>query len=437
MLAPGARLIALLALAFVGAAPPGVAVPRRAARRARAATGGPQTPEVELPEIRGKRRPAGAPRARAPEPGAAPATAAALELAAWVFVAAFCDAVAPSAVLPAGSRLLGENPDLWWFAMCLLLVVSFAPPMVRPVQNDAADPALFFNRAQCNEWKGWMQVAFVAYHYANAQGVYVPIRWFVSAYVWLTGFGNARYFWRTADFSGARFLKMVWRINCFAAPLSLATGTHWIAYYVVALHTVHFALCFAAFGLARAGGRCLPCGAGRGRDLLGALPALALYAAVAAAVWEFGGYDLALRPALSSAFGAPFETYFWYRTRMDYLSSFFGAVFAAALPSVVAVWVVGDRSKTAKGAAAAAAAALAAAGAVAWATHAKPAAYRDVQPYVGTLWVPLYALLRNATPALRNSVSRPLEWVAVWKSTTGLGGPHQTSELSILSLIHI
>ena len=183
--------------------------------------------------------------------------------------------------------------------------------------------------------------------------------------------------------------------------------------------------------MARAGGRCLPCGAGRGRDLLGALPALALYAAVAAAVWEFGGYDVALRPALSSAFGAPFETYFWYRTRMDYLSSFFGAVFAAALPSVVAVWVVGDRSKTAKGAAAAAAAALAAAGVLAWATHAKPAAYRDVQPYVGTLWVPLYALLRNATPALRNSVSRPLEWVAVWKSTTGLGGPHQTSELSI------
>ncbi|KAH8074291.1 N-acetylneuraminate 7-O(or 9-O)-acetyltransferase [Aureococcus anophagefferens] len=336
------------------------------------------TPEVELPEIRGKRQPAGAPRARAPEPGAAPATAAALELAAWVFVAAFCDAVAPSAVLPAGSRLLGENPDLWWFAMALLAVVCFAPPMVRTVGSDAADPALFFNRAQCNEWKGWMQVAFVAYHYANAQGVYVPIRWFVSAYVWLTGFGNARYFWKTSDFSGARFLKMVWRINCFAAPLSLATGTHWIAYYVVALH----------------GARALLRGVRSGER-----------------VPPFGGYDLALRPALSSAFGAPFETYFWYRTRMDYLSSFFGAVFAAALPSVVAVWVVGDRSKTAKGAAAAFAAALAAAGAVAWATHAKPAAYRDVQPYVGTLWVPLYALLRNATPASRNSVSMPLEWV--------------------------
>ncbi|KAH8095439.1 N-acetylneuraminate 7-O(or 9-O)-acetyltransferase [Aureococcus anophagefferens] len=229
VLAPGARLIAL-ALAF--------------------------TPEVELPEIRGKRRPAGAARARRRR-------AAALELAAWVFVAAFCDAVAPSAVLPAGSRLLGENPDLWWFAMALLAVVCFAPPMVRSIQNDAADPALFFNRAQCNEWKGWMQVAFVAYHYANAQGVYVPIRWFVSAYVWLTGFGKARYFWKTSDFSGARFLKMVWRINCFAAPLSLATGTHWIAYYVVALHTVHFALCFAAFGLASACRRCLPGGAGR------------------------------------------------------------------------------------------------------------------------------------------------------------------------------
>ena len=57
-----------------------------------------------------------------------------------------------------------------------------------------------------------MQVAFVAYHYTNAQDVYVPIRWCVSAYVWLTGFGNGVYFWASADFSPKRFVQQIWRM---------------------------------------------------------------------------------------------------------------------------------------------------------------------------------------------------------------------------------
>ena len=35
-----------------------------------------------------------------------------------------------------------------------------------------------------------MQVAFVLYHYYNADEVFAPIRCFVSGYVWLTGFGK-------------------------------------------------------------------------------------------------------------------------------------------------------------------------------------------------------------------------------------------------------
>jgi len=126
------------------------------------------------------------------------------------------------------------------------MLISYAPRLTR--ETDDA----FFDHAQCNEWKGWMQVAFVGYHYANAQSMYVPIRWFVSAYVWLTGFGNATYFLARDDFSMGRFLKMLWRINFFVVFLSLATGTKWIAYYVVALHTVHFVLCFASFGFSKA-----------------------------------------------------------------------------------------------------------------------------------------------------------------------------------------
>ena len=63
-------------------------------------------------------------------------------------------------------------------AMALLLLISYSPRLTRTTDNT------FFSRHQCNEWKGWMQIAFVAYHYANAQDFYVSIRWFVSAYVY-------------------------------------------------------------------------------------------------------------------------------------------------------------------------------------------------------------------------------------------------------------
>ncbi|MEM9523208.1 MAG: protein-export chaperone SecB, partial [Pseudomonadota bacterium] len=85
------------------------------------------------------------------------------------------------------------------------------------VDSKNKDDSIFLSRAQANEWKGWMQVAFVAYHYTNAQDVYVPVRWFVSAYVWLSGFGNGVYFWSSADFSFKRFAQQLWRINFLCA----------------------------------------------------------------------------------------------------------------------------------------------------------------------------------------------------------------------------
>lgn len=64
----------------------------------------------------------------------------------------------------------------------------------------------------------------------------------MSAYVWLTGFGNGVYFWSSADFSAKRFTQQLWRMNFLCLFLSLATGTPWIEYYFVALATVHFVL---------------------------------------------------------------------------------------------------------------------------------------------------------------------------------------------------
>jgi len=93
---------------------------------------------------------------------------------------------------------------------------------------------------------------------------------------------------------------------------------------------------------------------------------------------------------------------------MDYLSSWFGALAATLMPLTVAGWRLVSSSR---GLILTVATALFALGAWAWAANPTAMQYRDVAPYVGTLWVPLYAVLRNATPYLRNRVSVPLEWL--------------------------
>ncbi|KAL5213738.1 hypothetical protein ABZP36_002890 [Zizania latifolia] len=67
---------------------------------------------------------------------------------------------------------------------------------------------LYLNRHQTEEWKGWMQVLFLMYHYFNAKEIYNAIRVFIAAYVWMTGFGNFPYYYVRKDFSISRFAQV-------------------------------------------------------------------------------------------------------------------------------------------------------------------------------------------------------------------------------------
>merc|ERR1711970_253437 len=140
----------------------------------------------------------------------------ALEFAFLLMVCVVGEHRMPSGFLPAGTTIVPENPDLWSFIMVLVFLVSLLNVEVLEEGTE-----VFLSRAQANEWKGWMQVAFVAYHYTNNNDVYVPIRWCVSAYVWLTGFGNGVYFWSSGDFSFKRFAQQLWRMNFLCLFLSL------------------------------------------------------------------------------------------------------------------------------------------------------------------------------------------------------------------------
>lgn len=95
-----------------------------------------------------------------------------------------------------------------------------------------------------------MQFAFIMYHYYRAYFVYNEIRVFVSAYVWMTGFGNFLYFDKKQDFSLERMVSMWLRINYFPILLSVFLSVPLELYYVVPLHTAGFfitmATCYVA-----------------------------------------------------------------------------------------------------------------------------------------------------------------------------------------------
>lgn len=82
---------------------------------------------------------------------------------------------------PASERTYSR--DLFFFLTLVLFGVAAGF-----TRKETADKIL--NREQTEEWKGWMQVMFVWYHYFKAAETYNAIRVFIAAYVWMTGFGE-------------------------------------------------------------------------------------------------------------------------------------------------------------------------------------------------------------------------------------------------------
>ena len=275
---------------------------------------------------------------------------------------------------------------------------------------------------------------------------------------------------------------MAWRINALAALLSLATGTPWMTYYVVALHTLHFGLVFLFGWLG--GFRGVSGGDGGGsssssssssssnsRALQHSWPVLvklAVFLAALAAVWDRRVYGSTVNEVLQALLGRAFAAQFWYRTDLDRFSSWPGVVVGFFWPSLLSVFgfavAASSGGSGGSGSGGSGGSGSGGSGCTAGARHGggggsgqrqqaprvavpppvraragvraalifvsalllasasylcadmlhAPARWREYHPYAGLLWVPAYALCRNASAALRSHVLAPLEFLGAY-----------------------
>lgn len=154
------------------------------------------------------------------------------------------------------TNLFGESEksysrDLFLFLYFLLIIVAAMTSF--KVHHDKSPfsgrSILYLNRHQTEEWKGWMQVLFLMYHYFNAKEIYNAIRIFIASYVWMTGFGNFSYYYVRKDFSLARFAQMMWRLNFFVAFCCIILNNDYMLYYICPMHTLFTLMVYGALGI--------------------------------------------------------------------------------------------------------------------------------------------------------------------------------------------
>ncbi|KER29243.1 LOW QUALITY PROTEIN: hypothetical protein T265_13408, partial [Opisthorchis viverrini] len=87
-----------------------------------------------------------------------------------------------------------KDPESFWLRSEVLCLTVLGLLFIRRSKHTD-----FNNLDVTREWKGWMQIYIVTYHYVCGQSVvsgYMSVRYLVSAYLFLTAYGHTCYFWR-------------------------------------------------------------------------------------------------------------------------------------------------------------------------------------------------------------------------------------------------
>ena len=364
----------------------------------------------------------------APAPGDALAPwRAGAEFAVWMLFIYACDR---TDLVARGEKHTSQK-SFWclWGLICLAAACT--------VRSCRAPRVLA--REQTEEWKGWMQLMFLLYHYFAQAQLYNAIRVYIAAYVWMTGYGNFLYYQKTGNFGAVRVCQTLFRLNFFVVVVCVALRNEYMLYYIAPMHTLFTLFVWLALRIARA----------RNDDarvlvvkvvstlLLTAL----LYDVEAVFRFAFGWQPMRALVAFHDPLHPEFtdELHEWrFRSGLDRYVWVFGMACAALFPVLSRALARVDAAEAAARRAIRGAVVAALLGAI-YVYHdavfsLDKYAYNGYHPYTSWLPILVYILLRNLTPALRARYVHLFTFLGqvtletyilqfhVWMKTTGLNG---------------
>ena len=175
-------------------------------------------------------------------------------LAVFAAVGTYCFVADRTSLFEQVNKIRDERLFVIFCNLAILLglaTTSRILPASTDLEKDAEMPELeFLPRQQTEEWKGWMQVVILLYHYfgmSRAMWVYRLVRVLVASYLFLTSYGHTRYFANTNDLSLRRAVSVLVRINLLSCLLPYVMGTTYDFYYFPALSSLWFIVTWLTF----------------------------------------------------------------------------------------------------------------------------------------------------------------------------------------------
>ncbi|KAG0316760.1 hypothetical protein BGZ99_006695 [Dissophora globulifera] len=278
-----------------------------------------------------------------------------------------------------------------------LVFLSIVAGLMTLKQSEVDQP--FLSRDQTDEWKGWMQIVILIYHYvaaSNVSAIYNPVRMLVASYLFMTGFGHFIFYYKKADFGFNRVASVLTRLNLLTLLLTYTMDMTYLAYYFAPLVSFFYLVIYGMMYI----------GHSYNHNSIFIVSKIIITAILTAGIIHTPLILDTIFGVLHFFFGISWSASEWrFRLQLDVWIVFVGALFAYGFIKAQDISITAHPRWNAIRQTSILASLIGVVGYFIFEVSMDKFAYNRWHPYIS--WIPIlsFVVLRNSTPRLRNTVS--------------------------------